>query len=322
MATSIEYDEHFYRVLAAVYRYSREVAVIDYPKNPKRSVDMVVELGERGRRVLIKCMPDASQISRREALELSKLALSLGASALIVAERMGGVRLESGVVYEKYGINVVNAETLEDVLSYKREVYVMMQKDLFKVRISGETLREKRVEKGYSLGDVASMLGVSRKAVYEYERGVIEPTVDRAERLVSIFGEEILEPIDIFNSPKKLLEGEEESSGFDVPEEGIMYRVMSRLGFKVAHAKRTSIDLGASRRGDYRVLVVTRRRRESSYSLLERIVRSKRFSEVMDSEMLIVVPKDSEEARVLRSERLEPMSIREAVERLSSIGDS
>jgi len=184
---------------------------------------------------------------------------------------------------------------------------------MLKVRIRGEELRKKRLERGFSLGDVASMLGVSRKSVYEYEKGTIEPTVERAERLIRVFGLDILEPIDIFESPRKV-QAEISDDEFDVPEEAELAQLLSSMGFMIAHARRTSIDLGVSR-GDLRALIVTRRRRESIVNLMERIAKSYRFSSVIKSELLIVV-EGEDEARVLKSESLEPMTVREAVERL------
>jgi putative transcriptional regulator len=312
-------DEYFYRVLATIYRYARDVAVIDYPRSPsKRSIDIVASLAYHERKVLVKSTPDAATVSKREAYELGRLASVLEAAALIVSEYLGGVKLESGVVYERYGVNLVNLETLEESLAGRQFPYVVAHKDIFKVRIKGDELRRRRLERGFSLGDVASMLGVSRKSVYEYEKGVIEPTVERAERLIRIFGEDILEPIDIFEPVKGGREPPPED--FDVPEEGVIARELSRLGFTVAHAKRTSVDLGA-RGGRVRLLIVTRRRRESSQSMAERVAKSAKFSEVVKSQFLLVVG-DKREADRLKAGDVEPLTLREAVERLRTLKSS
>ena len=315
----VDVEEYFYRVLATVYRYSREVAVIDYPRSPsKRSIDMVASLKEVEATVLLKCTPDASMVSRKEAVELRGLASVLDASAIIVSELLGGVRLETGVVYDRYGVNLVNLETLEDSISGRSLPYVMAHKDIFKVKVRGEELRRRRIERGFSLGDVASYLGVSRKAVYEYEKGVMEPTVERAEKLIHLFGEDILEPVDLF---KPAIEPSEKvMEPFDAPEEEVLAGELRRMGFRIVHARRTSVDLGV-RGSSAKVLVVTFRRRESTSSMAERLAKSEKFSEVASSTLLFVAS-DRVDREKLKSVGPEPLTIREAVEKLRSLESS
>ncbi|MCE4610917.1 MAG: helix-turn-helix domain-containing protein [Desulfurococcales archaeon] len=309
-------EEYFYRVLATVYRYSREVAVIDFPRSPsKRSIDMVASLREVDTTVLLKCTPDASMVSKREAVELRGIASVLDASAIIVSEMLGGIRLETGVVYDRYGVNLVNLETLEDSISGKSLPYVMAHKDIFKVRVKGEELRKRRIERGFSLGDVASYLGVSRKAVYEYEKGVMEPTIERAEKLVHLFGEDILEPVNLF---KPAMEPSERvMEPFDAPEEEVLAGELKKMGFRIVHAKRTSVDLGV-RGSSVRVLVVTFRRRESTSSMAERLAKSEKFSEVASSTLLFVAS-GSVDREKLKSVGSEPLTVREAVEKLRDL---
>ncbi len=318
-ARDINAEDYFYKVLATIYKYAREVAVIDYPRSPnKRSIDLVASLaGSRDDIVnlLVKCALDASTVSKKEAAELKGLASVLDASALIVSEFLSGVKLESGVVYERHGVNLVNLETLEDALSGKRLPVIIAHKDIFKVRIKGDELRRKRLEKGLSLGDVAFYLGVSRKAVYEYEKGVMEPTVERAQKLVELFGEDILNPINLLEPPRGV--DVKNLEPFDAPEEETLARELARIGYRVVHAKRTSVDLGVKRE-NIKALVVTVRRRESVSSIAERIAKTERFSGVVSSLFLFVVGERAEHGK-LKSIAQEPLTPREALERLKSL---
>jgi HTH-type transcriptional regulator, competence development regulator len=54
----------------------------------------------------------------------------------------------------------------------------------------GEALREKRVEKGFSLRKYAQMVGVSPTYLSQVEQGNADPpTADRVKRMAELFGE-------------------------------------------------------------------------------------------------------------------------------------
>ena len=235
--------ETLYRVLATLYRYADKVAVLEYPRRmARRSIDLAVSL-PGGRRLLVKVALDTSQVSRGEVVDLISLSSVLGVAPLIVARLHHGQEMVEGVAYDRLGVRSVTPETLEDALSGKEEVYVYESRDSFRVRVNPEALRKRRQELGLSLGDLAARLGTSRKTVYDYERGKADPTLERAEVLVRILGEDILEPVDIFEPPR----------GVRVPSgapQGRLEEVVSRLleeaGYSVARARRTVADLGCS----------------------------------------------------------------------------
>jgi transcriptional regulator with XRE-family HTH domain len=54
----------------------------------------------------------------------------------------------------------------------------------------GEALREKRVEKGFSLRKFAQLVGVSPTYLSQVEQGNVDPpTADRVKRMAELFGE-------------------------------------------------------------------------------------------------------------------------------------
>ncbi|GBF09277.1 putative HTH-type transcriptional regulatory protein [Aeropyrum pernix] len=287
-----EFEDYLYRVIASLYRYAERLVVVDYPSSPtRRSIDLIVSL-PGSRVVLIKAIYDASLISKKEVEELSAVANSLGVSAVIIAERMGREDLLTGVVYDRYGVNMVNLETFENFVSGREEVYVTRYKDIYTVSISSEKLREKRLEKGLSLGHLAYMLKTSRKSIYEYERGVMSPSVEKAEKLVDILGEEILEPIDILTSPRKPVSKRD----FDKPEEALVGEKLLELGFKVSHAKRTVVDLVAGRSREEgvgsRIMIVVKRSREGRERMMSRIMKGVKMGSILSSSLYAVVNRE------------------------------
>jgi len=139
---------------------------------------------------------DLNKVNKKKAGTTTMLARGIGGRALIVAEKMGNEDLMDEVVYERYGLPAVNLDTFIELLEGKR-VYIRKKKSMYVVSINSKRLKELREENNISLGALADYLGVSRKSVYEYERGRNKVSVDVAVKLAELFGDEILEPVEL-----------------------------------------------------------------------------------------------------------------------------
>ena len=170
-------------------------AVSHYPhvENGEAS-DVVVRSGDDVYVVIAE--DDLNKVNRKRAGSTTMLAKGIGGKALIVAERAGNEGLLDEVVYEKYGLPAVNLETFVQMLK-GRKVFIRKKKSVYVVSINPYKLRKLREENRISLGALADYLGVSRKSVYEYERGRSKVSVDVAVKLAELFGDEILEPVDL-----------------------------------------------------------------------------------------------------------------------------
>ncbi len=256
-----ELRQLYYRALATLYRNTDDVEVLDYPDRPERqSINLIARLRE-DKPVLLKITYDIEELSQADINELKALALTLNIPAAIVAEKRGKKELVDGVIYEKKRIPVITPEDLERILAKGKGagIYVYQYKDSYKVKINSDVLKERRIEKGFSLGDIALMLNVSRKLVYEYERGSTDPTLDKAEKLIEILGDDIIEPIDPFDLVSE--EDFKPKVDFDNEIEERLALILSRHDYKIAHAKRTAIDIAASKYE--RILFMVKHKRES-----------------------------------------------------------
>ncbi|MEB3773473.1 MAG: helix-turn-helix domain-containing protein [Desulfurococcales archaeon] len=315
--SDIKLREYFYKVLSMIYRHASEVAVLEYPHSlEKRSLDLAVKF-RNGVVMLLKVIEDLDLISKKEASELAMIASTLNVPALIVAERQGNVGLVDGVIYEKHGVRVVTMGTLEDYLNDREKPVIYQSKDIFKVRIDPEKVRMRRLELGYSLGDLALILGTSRRAIYEYERGGMEPSIEKGEKLVEVLGEEILKPIELTN-PVKV---QRKPPDYDTSLERDIAERLVRLGYEVYHAKRTVSDLGGSIEGEHRIMITVRHRRESESRVIEKASYLERLCDVADAEPVVVV-EDSVTAKKLEGEGLRAYTLKEFIEMVIQRGRS
>ncbi|MGC9209662.1 MAG: helix-turn-helix domain-containing protein [Acidilobus sp.] len=227
-----------------------DAEVLEYPNSQsQRTIDVAIRVVGKGS-VIVKVARDAAEVGKSEREELKRISAAVGVNAFIVAETKYGQGLIEGVIYDVEGVKVVNINTIINAIQGEDYPVIFEDKDGFKIKIDGELLRTLRLKKGYSLGQAAERLKVSRKTVYDYERGAVKPTIDVAERIIKEFGEDIAKPIDIFNNQDDVLTtrvSNLEGSPADSSFEGMIVERLRTLGWKFTHAKRAPLDIAASK---------------------------------------------------------------------------
>jgi len=174
-----------------------KATILNYPQD-RRSIDIAGLRGEL--KVLIKVTLDTKYLRNVEYEDLKKAALAYEASPIIISEKVEGEEIESDVVVKKKDLNVIPLSLFRGYLSGELEPLVYKVRGTYLVKINSEKFREKRVkELKYSLGELAKAVGVSRKTIYEYERGKLDATLDVAIRLAELMSEDVFKPIDLLN---------------------------------------------------------------------------------------------------------------------------
>ncbi|MHC1585404.1 MAG: transcriptional regulator [Candidatus Syntropharchaeia archaeon] len=180
--------------------------------------------------LLLKVLYNIDGLTEEVANEVKRLASHLLGSPLIVGEKSGDHPLEDGVVYRRFGIPSINLPTLYDYFVEEVPPYVYAAPGGFYVSIDGKILREERLKKKMSLGDLASACGISRRAISKYEEGKMDATVENALKLEEILGIQLINPISI-----TLPEFEEipvDIGELSYPELDIL-KMMEEIGFEV-----------------------------------------------------------------------------------------
>jgi putative transcriptional regulator len=274
--------ELFYRTIGILYKYAEEVTVLDYPpSHTRRSIDLIAKI--KGRPVLVKVTDDIANLPRTEINELLGASKTIGTAPLIIADSWGGEKLVDFIAYTVYDSYAITPDTLEGLLSGRGQIYVKTAKDGLHVSISGEKLKEARLESGLSLGNVAEYVGVSRKTIYEYERETLEPTIERGRKLLELFGNTILDPIDLFRSTGTKTPKETQAHN---PYEERIISELKAMGGDAFHLKRSSIDIAA--RLDERILFVVEHKKTSMDKLYAKLENTGKASKVMGSKAFYV----------------------------------
>ena len=175
--------------------------------------------------LFLKILSNIDGLNERTALEIRRLAKHLLASPILVGEETRDQYLERGAVYFRYGIPTLSLFTLADCLLEGALPLVYAAHGGLYVRIDGDRMRQIRLARGISLGALATELGVSRRTISKYEVEDMDTSVDVALKLEEIFNEELIEPVDPFQT-----EAVAEEKG---PVTDNILRLLLEIGFEV-----------------------------------------------------------------------------------------
>lgn len=163
-----------------------------------RSFDLIARRGDEI--LVIRTVAHIDSMNEETARELAAIAHFLKGKPIVVGEKARDAELERGAVYLRYGIISTSAMTLYDLLVEEIPPLVYAQPGGLYVNIDGDLLHTLREECNMSLGDLASALGVSRRAISKYESGM-GTTLDVASRMEEIFDTALIEAIDLLSHP-------------------------------------------------------------------------------------------------------------------------
>jgi putative transcriptional regulator len=194
--------------------------------------------------LLVKVLPNIDSVQEENAFQLKLLGYILSASVVFVGERTRKGKVEDDALYERYGVPAVNYNTLKEALLNNIFPVVYAKRGGFCVHLNGDKIKREREKCSFSLGDLAETLGVSRRAIYEYERNEMDSTLEIALRLEEFFKTSITVPFDLLSM--NVGRGFPCDSGVGRPlddelEENVG-RVLSDLGLHVVWSRGTPFD--------------------------------------------------------------------------------
>ncbi len=150
---------------------------------------------------ILKVLTNIDSLSEEVAREMRILARFLDGRPLLVGVKASSAPLEAGAVYLRHGIPILSFQGLRDYLIDGAPPMAFAAPGGFCVRLDGNRLHEIRVEEDLSLGQLADVAGVSRRAISMYEDGM-SATVEAALRLEEFLEEALIQPIDPFERTK------------------------------------------------------------------------------------------------------------------------
>ncbi len=133
--------------------------------------------------LFLKIVSNVDTFSDENAEELKLLSKILDGTPMLVGLHSGAGPLEDEVVYSRFDIPLLTPPTLFQYLVEEVPPIIFAAPGGYCVHLDGALLRELREERDISLGELASIAGVSRRSIQLYEEGQRGTLVDVAMRI-------------------------------------------------------------------------------------------------------------------------------------------
>ena len=145
--------------------------------------------------LILKVLTNVDALTEAIAAEIKLLCRFLEGRPLLVGLRAGAGNLEDGVIYNRHDIPIVTPTTMAEYVLDGTPPMVFAAPGGFYVHLDHDALRQARTDLGVSLGTVAQIAGVSRRAIQMYEQGM-SASIDAAMRLEEFLQRELIRPTD------------------------------------------------------------------------------------------------------------------------------
>lgn len=159
--------------------------------------------------VLMKAHVNIGSVSAEDASELKSISKWFSAASIFLGFKARDKPLEDDTVYSRYDIYTITPRTMEDVFLRQKLPLVEAGPGGYYISLDGDLIRKRREELGLSVGKMAGMMGISRRTLYGYEKGITKASVSTAYKLAWILGVPMAQPVNVFK-PKS----EQAESGF------------------------------------------------------------------------------------------------------------
>jgi putative transcriptional regulator len=196
-----------------------------------KSFDVAARRGEE--LVLVKILGNIDAFDGASGAEMRRLGSYLDATPLVIGLRTRDQDLEREVVYFRHGVPVLSPDTAMDLFVEGVPPMIYAAPGGLYINIDGDLLADEREKRGWSLGRLASELGVSRRTVSKYEDGM-NASVEVAIELEDLFDRPLTGPVDVLGGAEEVRDTEPTPDDPDAePEDRPVVAVLTRAGFDV-----------------------------------------------------------------------------------------
>ena len=148
--------------------------------------------------LIIKALSNIDSLSADDADQLRVLASTLNGSPMVIGTHSSAGKLENGILYSRFGIPIISESTFHEHMLEGVPPFVYAAPGGLYVRLDGELLKRIRQDRNISLGALAEIAGVSRKAIQMYESGM-GAMIEIAARIEEFLNEPIVVPLNPFS---------------------------------------------------------------------------------------------------------------------------
>lgn len=202
--------------------------------------------------MILKILQNIDSLTKGDADQLRALAEALSGRVVVIGRRSSSGELEDGIIYSRFGIPILSLPTLVEFLREGVPPFIFAAPGGLYVKIDSDLLRQLRKERNISLGTLAEIAGVSRKAIQMYEEGM-GAVIEVAVKIEEFLKEPIVLPLDPFAYSA------DSDAPLEAPEvlnllNAEIFEILERIGYDVLPVARCPFEAITS---DAKILMLT-----------------------------------------------------------------
>ncbi len=194
--------------------------------------------------LIIKALSNIDSLSSDDAEEMRVLATCLDAKPMVIGLHSSAGKLREGILYSRFSISIISEATFHEHMLEGVPPFVYAVPGGLYVQLDGEALRRIRAERNISLGMLAEIAGVSRKAIQMYESGM-GAMIDIASRIEEFLNEPIVVPLDPFSCSAEAARTLKTFEKFEKLNQDV-FELLKEIGYSVVPTIRCPFDALAS----------------------------------------------------------------------------
>jgi len=207
--------------------------------------------------VLLKILANVDAFDAAIGGEMRRLGTYLDATPMAIGLRTRDEELKPGVVYFRHGVPALSPDTAMELFVEELPPLIYAAPGGLYVNIDGDVLSDEREDRDWSLGQLASELGVSRRTVSKYEDGM-NASIEVAQRLEKMFGSDLTSPVSVLDGADEVNDANPTPDDPDVdPDDQHIVAAMSRAGFDVHPTMRAPFKAVSEDESDTEEVVLT-----------------------------------------------------------------
>ncbi len=196
-----------------------------------KSFDIAARRGED--LILVKILGNIDAFDGPTGAEMRRLGTYLNATPLVIGLRTRDEELEPDVTYFRHGVPVLSPDTAMNLFVEGVPPLIYAAPGGLYVNIDSDILRDEREKRGWSLGRLASELGVSRRTVSKYEDGM-NASVEVAVKLDELFEQPLTGPVSVLDGAEEVRDAEPTPDDPEAePEDERIISVLTQVEFDV-----------------------------------------------------------------------------------------
>lgn len=197
-------------------------------------------VAKKDKLLLLKILQNIDSFSEEQSKNLKIIANNLEATAILIGENTTREKLKDGIVYERFEIPSISPKTLDSLITHEIFPKIYRDKGGLYVEIDSTILREARDHKKLTQRELAEMVGINKKVIYEHEKKELRMILDIAQKLEGILNKKMIKPIDVLAFSRR----EIQTYPKDILEKEVGSR-LSKIGFKIDYVKQAPFDVFA-----------------------------------------------------------------------------